>query len=107
MGCLGSDAWLGWQTKAEESRGPKKLSDVKVNPSIAASLGQLPVPAAKTSNGTAPASQTTAAPSATDLLLELDAPATAPGDPHRPMMFWLPFYCDSCFLTFEAQHFGL
>lgn len=82
MGCLGSDAWLGWQTKAEESRGPKKLSDVKVNPSIAASLGQLPVPAAKTSNGTAPASQTTAAPSATDLLLELDAPATAPGDPH-------------------------
>ncbi len=71
--------WGCWQAKAEEPRGPKKLSDVKVNPSIAASLGQLPVPAARSTNSTALAAQSTPAPAAADLLLQLDGPA--PGQP--------------------------
>ncbi|CAL8467709.1 g7247 [Coccomyxa elongata] len=63
------------EAKAEEPRGPKKLSDVKVNPSIAASLGQLPVPAAGSTNSTTLAAQSTPAPAAADLLLQLDGPA--------------------------------
>lgn len=60
-------------------RVAKKLSDVKVNPSIAASLGQLPVPpsAQASSNGTA-AAAARPQPAAADLLLELDAPASQP-----------------------------
>lgn len=71
------------QAKAEELKGPKKLSEFKVNPSIAATLGQLPAsgalqpPQAKAaSNGTIPAVHAQAATPA-DLLLELDAPAAA------------------------------
>ena len=67
------------QAKAEELKGPKKLSEFKVNPSIAATLGQLPVGAPQaraTSNGTLPAVHAQAAAPA-DLLLELDAPAAA------------------------------
>lgn len=45
-----------------------------MNPSIAASLGQLPIPAAVAKASAAPV----AGPSATDLL-ELDGPAAAPG----------------------------
>ena len=70
------------QAKAEELKGPKKLSEFKVNPSIAATLGQLPggalqPPQAKAaSNGTIPAVHAQATAPA-DLLLELDAPAAA------------------------------
>ena len=78
---------LSWitciQAKAEELKGPKKLSEFKVNPSIAATLGQLPAsgalqpPQAKAAfNGTIPAVHAQAATPA-DLLLELDAPAAA------------------------------
>ena len=66
------------QATAEAARGPKKLSDVKVNPSIAASLGSLPAPppaaATAASNGSLGAQPAAAAPSAADLLLELDGP---------------------------------
>jgi hypothetical protein len=65
------------QASGDSARGPKKLSDVKVNPSIAASLGALPMPAqgsaAAHANGSLAAAPA-AAPSATDLLLELDGP---------------------------------
>ncbi len=71
------------QAKAEELKGPKKLSEFKVNPSIAATLGQLPAsgalqpPQAKAaSNGTIPAVHAEAATPA-DLLLALDATAAA------------------------------
>lgn len=75
---------------APDTKGPKKLSDVKVNASIAASLGNIKLasPAAPASNGSAargPAMGATtmpAAPAATpshmDLLGGLDAPAPAP-----------------------------
>lgn len=79
-----------------DSKGPKKLSDVKVSANIAASLGNIKLssPAASPSSGSAargaasgattmpatatamPAS-TTAAPSHMDLLGGLDAPAPA------------------------------
>ena len=77
------------QAKIEEAKAPKKLSEFKVNPSIAASLGQLPAAgqaAAKApSDGTIPAVHARA-PAPADLLLELDAPApaaapAASGDP--------------------------
>ena len=70
------------QAKAEELKGPKKLSEFKVNPNIAATLGQLPAGALQppqtkaASNGTIPAVHAQAAAPA-DLLLELDAPAAA------------------------------
>ena len=75
---------VAMQAKTEELKGPKKLSEFKVNPSIAASLGQLqaaPAPARAATNGTIPAVH--AAPAApADLLLALDAPASAaPGPP--------------------------
>ena len=67
------------QAKTEELKGPKKLSEFKVNPSIAATLGQLqaaPAAAKAAANGTIPAVH--AAPAApADLLLALDAPASA------------------------------
>jgi len=70
----------GVQANAEELKGPKKLSEFKVNPNIAATLGQLPAPAppqAKAaSNGTIPAVHAQQALPA-DLLWELDAPASA------------------------------
>ncbi|KAL3163116.1 hypothetical protein ABBQ32_009530 [Trebouxia sp. C0010 RCD-2024] len=73
-----------------DTKAPKKLSDVKVNANIAASLGNIKLasPAAPTSSGSAargPAGGTThmpaasaAAPSHMDLLGGLDAPAPAP-----------------------------
>ena len=71
------------QAKTEELKGPKKLSEFKVNPNIAASLGQLqaaPAPAKAAANGTIPAVH--AAPAApADLLLALDAPASAAAAP--------------------------
>ena len=78
------------QVAAPESKGPKKLSDVKVNANIAASLGGLKLssPAAGSGGSSAgrgaaagatavPAIQggATAAPSHMDLLGGLDAPA--------------------------------
>lgn len=69
------------QAKAEELKGPKRLSEFKVNPNIAASLGQLPAAAAPqarpASNGTIPAVHAPAAASPAGLLLQLDAPAAA------------------------------
>ena len=71
------------QAKTEELKGPKKLSEFKVNPNIAASLGQLqaaPAPAKAAANGTIPAVH--AAPAApADLLLALDTPASAAAAP--------------------------
>jgi hypothetical protein len=67
------------QAKTEDTqRAPKKLSDIKVNPTIAASLGQLPAPAsaAAPSNGTISARHVQHTLAA-DLLLELDTPAAA------------------------------
>lgn len=87
---------VGQQAAADAAaaRGPKKLSDVRVNPGIAASLGQLapPPPAAaakpgSSSNGAlAPAAP--AAPSTTDLLADLDAPGGA------ALYHELPHCCD-------------
>ena len=81
---------------APDTKGPKKLSDIKVSANIAASLGNIKLssPAAPASNGSAarspaagatamPAAATamptppTAAPSHMDLLGGLDAPAPA------------------------------
>lgn len=79
-GCSDFEGCL--QAKAEELKGPKKLSEFKVNPSIAATLGALPggaaqLPQAKAaSNGTIPAVHAQAGAPA-DLLLELEAPAAA------------------------------
>lgn len=90
-----------------DSKGPKKLSDVKVSANIAASLGNIKLssPAASPSSGSAargaaggatampavaaamPAS-TTAAPSHMDLLGGLDAPAPAAAQQGTGMDTW-------------------
>lgn len=59
---------------ADGGRGPKKLSDIKVDPTIAASLGALPLPAAP--QAAAPPNPTagsgrTAAPAAPATVLDL------------------------------------
>ena len=70
------------QAKTEELKGPKKLSEFKVDPNIAASLGQLQAaPAPAKANGTIPAVHAAAPAALADLLLAMDAPVSAAAAP--------------------------